>query len=120
MFTERTREDRNLAGGRPGIVDVFVSRFGDRRFLRRLAEAAARAFPPGRALRCRLDQGRFLALTGVRRCRVVCERGAVWVTAGGDGRDHVLTPGEGVSFARCGKVVITGRGGGSEVEVRWD
>jgi len=120
MFIDRLREDRLLATTRTGIIDEWLSRWRDNRVLRAMAEAGARIFTPGRSLSVRLGQGKHLALTGVRYCRVTCAKGVVWVTAAGDGRDIVLTPGQSVTLGRSGKVVVTGRGEGSEVKVRWD
>ena len=119
MFTDRAREDKTLAAARPGILDALFARWRDRRFMRLLAEAATRLVLPGRSLFFRLGQGKYLALSGVRYCRVRCVRGAVWVTASGDGRDRVLTPGQSLTLARGGKVVISGRGEAADVAVRW-
>jgi hypothetical protein len=120
MFADRIKEDKALAITRPGILDGFINRLWDRHMLRVMADAATRLFTPGRSLYFRLGQGKYLALTGVRYCKVTCARGAVWVTATGYDRDRVLTPGQSVTLARGGKVVITGRGDASEVKVRWD
>ncbi len=120
MFADRIKENRELAGARPGIGDAWLARLRDRRFFRGLAAAADRLLAPGRSLYFRLGQGKFLSMTGLRFCRVTCARGAVWVTAEGDGRDRVLTPGQSVTLVTGGKVVITGRGDASEVKVRWD
>jgi hypothetical protein len=120
MFVDRKREDRVFAAMRPGIFDGIATRFRDRRWLRELADAAERLLSPGKSLYCKLGQGKYLALAGARRCRVRCERGALWVTASGNGRDMVLTPGQSVTLARAGKVVVSGRGEASEATVRWD
>jgi len=119
MFADRIREDKAFGAARPGLFDALFTRWRDRRFLRTAAEAATRFFSPGQSLFFRLGQGKYLALTGVRLCRVRCVRGAVWVTATGDGRDRVLTPGQSLTLARSGKVVITGRGETADVAVRW-
>ena len=120
MFADRTREDRALDAARPGIIDEWLGRWRDNRFLRAAAKAGAKLFTPGKNLSFRLGQGKYLALTGVRTCRVICVKGAVWVTATGDGRDTVLTPGQSLTLGNAGKVVISGRGESSEVKVRWD
>jgi len=120
MFADRIKEDRVYGTARPGILDDIIGRWRDSRFLRALAEAGGRLFSPGKSLYFRLGQGKYMALTGTRYCRVTCARGAVWVTAAGDGRDKVLTPGQSVTMAHGGKVVISGRGESSEVKVRWD
>jgi len=120
MLADRIKEDRALAAMKPGLLDAWMTRWRDSRFLRTLAEAGSRLFSPGKSLYFRLGQGKYLALTGVRYCRVSCARGAVWVTATGDGRDRVLTPGQSLTLAHGGKVVISGRGEASEVKVRWD
>lgn len=120
MFADRIKEDRALAAMKPGLFDAWITRWRDSRFLRVLAEAGSRLFSPDKSLFLRLGQGKYLALTGVRYCRVRCARGAVWVTASGDGRDRVLTPGQSLTLARAGKVVISGRGEASEVQVCWD
>ncbi|EFL49981.1 conserved hypothetical protein [Solidesulfovibrio fructosivorans JJ]] len=120
MFADRIKEDRQLAAARPGLLDAWISRFRDNRFVRVAAEAGERLFTPGRQLTARLGQGKYLSLSGTRFCRVECRRGAVWVTAAGDGRDRVLTPGQRASYSRGGKVVVSGRGDASEVRVCWD
>ena len=120
MFTDRTSEDRLYRESKPGLLDEIIGRWRDSRFLRAVSEAGSRLFSPGKSLFFRLGQGKYMALTGTRYCRVTCARGVVWVTASGDGRDSVLTPGQSVTLARGGKVVVTGRGESSEVKVRWD
>lgn len=120
MFADRIKEDRQLAAARSGFLDTWLAQWRESRFLRVLAEAGERLFTPGRHLTVRLGQGKYLSLSGTRYCRVECRRGAVWVTATGEGRDTVLTPGQRVTFARGGKVVISGRGESSEVQARWD
>lgn len=120
MFAQRTREERAFGAARTGILDAWMARWRDSRLSRAAAEAGSRIFSPERSLTFRLGHGKYLALAGVRSCRVRCDRGAVWVTASGDGRDRVLTPGQDLTLARAGKVVISGRGEASEVEVRWD
>lgn len=120
MFADRMREDRALDAARTGIIDEWLSRWRDSRTLRVLAEAGSKLFSPGKSLYFRLGQGKYLALSGVRYCRVTCAKGAVWVTASGDGRDRVLTPGESLTLGQAGKVLISGRGESSEVKVRWD
>lgn len=120
MFADRLREDRALDAARPGIIDEWLSRWRDNRVLRVLAEAGTKLFAPGKSLYFRLGQGKYLALTGVRYCRVSCAKGVVWVTASGDGRDTVLTPGQSLTLGNAGKVVVSGRGESSEVKVRWD
>ena len=57
MFADRLREDRALAGARPGIVDEWLSRWRDNRMLRVLAEAGTKLFAPGKSLYFRLGQG---------------------------------------------------------------
>ncbi len=120
MFTDRLKEDRVLAGARAGLLDAWLAGWRDSRVARIVAEAGQRLLSPGKSLSVRLGQGKYLSLSGTRYCRVECRRGAVWVTASGDGLDRVLTPGQRVTFARGGKVVITGRGESSEADVRWD
>lgn len=120
MFADRIKEDRRLASAKPGLLDVFWARLRGNRLARLAAEAGQRLFSAERSLTVRLGQGKYLSLCGTRACRVECRRGAVWVTATGDGRDRVLTPGERLTLARVGKVVITGRGESSEAAVRWD
>ncbi|EHJ47642.1 Protein of unknown function DUF2917 [Solidesulfovibrio carbinoliphilus subsp. oakridgensis] len=120
MFAQRSREDRAFEAARVGIVDAWIARWRDSRLLRVAAEAGSRIFSPARSLTFRLGHGKYLALTGVRYCRVRCDRGAIWVTATGDGRDRVLTPGQSLTLGQAGKVVISGRGEASEVRVRWD
>ncbi|WP_428560998.1 MAG: DUF2917 domain-containing protein [Solidesulfovibrio sp. DCME] len=120
MFADRIKEDRLLAAAKPGLLDALFARLGDSRLARIAAEAGQRLFSPERSLTVRLGQGKYLSLSGTRYCRVECRRGAVWVTATGDGRDRVLTPGQRVTLAHAGKVVITGRGESSEADVRWD
>ncbi|MGE4538998.1 MAG: DUF2917 domain-containing protein [Desulfovibrio sp.] len=120
MFADRIKEDKQLAAARPGLLDTWLSRFRDNRLARVAAEAGERFFTPGRRLTVRLGQGKYLSLSGTRFCRVECRRGAVWVTAAGEGRDTVLTPGQRASFSRGGKVVISGRGDASEARVCWD
>ncbi|MFP5257974.1 MAG: DUF2917 domain-containing protein [Acidobacteriota bacterium] len=120
MFADRVREDRALDAARTGILDEWLSCWRDNRLLRVAAEAGARLFTPGKSLYFRLGQGKYLSLTGVRYCRVTCAKGVVWVTASGDGRDTVLTPGQSLTLGSAGKVVISGRGESSEVKVRWD
>ncbi len=120
MFVDRIKEDRMCRDGKPGLFDEVFGRWRDSRFLRTVSEAGSRLFSPGKSLYFRLGQGKYMALTGTRYCRVTCARGVVWVTASGDGRDSVLTPGQSVTLARGGKVVVTGRGEASEVKVRWD
>jgi hypothetical protein len=46
-----------------------------------------------------------LGLRG-RACRVSCVAGRLWVTASGRPEDSVLTPGEGVTFAGRGRIVV--------------
>uniref|UniRef100_I2Q3P9 DUF2917 domain-containing protein n=1 Tax=Desulfovibrio sp. U5L TaxID=596152 RepID=I2Q3P9_9BACT len=120
MFAQRTREEKAFAMARVGILDAWIARWRDSRLMRVAAEAGSRIFSPERSLTFRLGHGKYLALTGVRYCRVRCDRGAVWVTATGDGRDRVLTPGQSLTLGQAGKVVISGRGEASEVRVRWD
>lgn len=120
MFADRIKEDRTLAAAKPGLLDDWITRLRDSRLTRIAMEAGQRLFTPGKNLTVRLGQGKYLSLAGTRYCRVECRRGALWVTATGDGRDRVLTPGERVTLARGGKVVITGRGESSEAAVRWD
>ena len=120
MFADRMREDRALDAARPGIIDEWLGRWRDNRLVRLAATAGAKLFTPDKSLYFRLGQGKYLALSGVRTCRVVCAKGAVWVTATGDGRDTVLTPGQSLTLGNAGKVVISGRGESSEVKVRWD
>jgi len=120
MFVDRMKEDRVLASARPGLVDAVLARLGELRLSRLLVAAKTRLFTPGRELSSRLGEGKYLALSGYRFCRVRCARGAVWVTVDGDSRDRVLTPGQDMHLARGGKLVITGRGEGAEVRVLWD
>jgi len=40
------------------------------------------------------------------RPRLVVEHGRVWVTQTGEGRDHILAPGEGVNLHPRGRVVV--------------
>ena len=120
MFADRIKEDRQLAAAQPGLLDAWLSRWRESRTLRVLAEAGERLFTPGRELTVRLGQGKYLSLSGTRYCRVECLRGAVWVTAAGEGRDTVLTPGQRATYVRGGKVVVSGRGDSSEAQVRWD
>lgn len=120
MFADRIKEDRMLGGAKPGILDAWIAQWRDSRMLRVMAEAGSRLFAPGKRLTFRLGHGKYLSLDGVRYCRVECAKGAVWVTATGDGRDRVLTPGQSLTVSRGGKVVISGRGESSEVRVRWD
>lgn len=120
MFVDREKENRWRAAARPGIFDAMIERWRDRRFLRDLAQAAKRLVGSDKRLSFGLGRGKYLALSGLCRCQVTCARGAVWVTAVGDSRDRVLTPGQSVTYVRSGKVVITGRGETSEVRVCWD
>jgi hypothetical protein len=120
MFTDRIKEDRAFAAAKPGLLDAWLSGWRDSRFARIVAEAGQRLLSPGKSLTVRLSQGKYLSLSGTRYCRVECRRGAVWVTATGDGRDRVLTPGQRVTLTHGGKVVISGRGESSEAAVRWD
>jgi hypothetical protein len=120
MFADRMQEDRVLASARPGLWDVLAARLADARFGRLLAAARDRVFAPGRELIFRLGEGKYLAMTGHRFCRVYCARGAVWVTVEGDARDRVLTPGQDLRLAHGGKMVISGRGENAEVKVQWD
>lgn len=120
MFVDRIREDRLLVAARSGLVDSWLEQLRDKRLVRLLAKAADRVFSAEKKLTFRLGQGKYLALSGVRYCKVTCAKGAVWVTASGDGRDRVLTPGQSAVLAKAGKVVISGRGDASEVRVRWD
>ena len=120
MFMDRVREDRLLEASRSGLLDKWLERLRDRRLARAAGEAVARLFSPEKRLSVRLGQGKYLALSGVRYCKVSCVKGAAWVTASGDGRDRVLTPGQSAVLVRGGKVVISGRGESAEVRVRWD
>ena len=120
MFVDRMKEDRILSAARPGLLDAMVARLRELRLSRRLASARARLFTPGRELSVRLGAGNQLAMGGYRRCRVDCLRGAVWLTVEGDGRDRVLTPGQDITLARGGKLVLSGRGERTEVKVQWD
>lgn len=119
MFADRIKEDKRLAAARTGLLDDWLFRWRDSRLARAAAAAGQRLFSPGKALTVRLGQGKYLSLTGTRSCQVECRRGALWVTATGDGRDRVLTPGQRLTLARAGKVLITGRGESSEADVRW-
>lgn len=120
MFMDRIKEDKVFAAAGPGLLDSLLERLRDHRLVRVLAEAGQRVFTPGKRLTVRLGQGKYLSLCGTRYCRVACRRGALWVTAAGEGRDRVLTPGQRVTFVRGGKVIITGRGESSEAAVGWD
>lgn len=120
MFVDRIKEDRIFASARPGLFDTMLSRIGDWRFSRLAAAALGKRFLPGRELTSRLGQGKYLAISGYRGCRVRCDRGAVWVTVEGDNRDRVLTPGQDMTLSSGGKLVISGRGENAEVNVLWD
>jgi len=121
MFADRIKENKTYVLPRTGILDDLLARWRDNRLLRALAEAGTRVFSSGKALDFRLGQGKYLALTGVRSCRVTCVKGVAWVTATGDSRDAVLTPGQQVTLVRQeGKVIISGRGEVSQVRVLWD
>lgn len=48
---------------------------------------------------------------------VVAREGTLWVTAAGDGRDHVLGPGDSVSYAPGVHVVVEAIGGEAFCEV---
>lgn len=119
MFVDRIKEDRVFATARAGLFDTVLARLGEWR-LSRLAAAVGKRFEPGRELTSRLGQGKYLAISGYRGCRVRCDRGAIWVTVEGDNRDRVLTPGQDMTLAKGGKLVISGRGENAEVRVLWD
>jgi hypothetical protein len=53
-----------------------------------------------------LEPGQVLTLDDAQGTRIVARSGTVWVTEEGEGRDHIVGPGDALIVARPGRTVV--------------